>query len=264
MHWLGPRPSIGYVATREGTRAPAHATTMKTLHRCLLPAFLAGCAGGVLAGCAEPPPPVVASAPIEEKQAIDDPSKLLYEAEVGGLPEEAMQHAFTAFHEPVEACLAQGYERVATLGGHFKMALKIDRSGRAKNVFLAESTLGDRDTEKCILDAARQRDWPHAVGGDGKADTSFDVDPPKEHMTWDPKKVKPAVEQARESTRKCRRGIDGGFTATAYVKPDGRVVSAGLATPNAEGEGVADCMVDVIRKLRFGRPGREAKVSFSL
>ena len=216
------------------------------------------------AACADPPPPVAPMATPVEKQAIDDPSKLIYEAEVGGLPEEAMQHAFVSFHAPVEACLNAGYERVSILGGHFKMALKIDRAGKAKNAFLVESTLGDRDTEKCILDAARQRDWPHAVGGDGLADTSFDIDPPKEHMTWDAKKVKPAVMQARESTRKCRRGIDGGFTATAYVRADGRVFSAGLATPNAEGEGVADCMVEVIRKLRFGRPGRDAKVSFSL
>jgi hypothetical protein len=215
------------------------------------------------AGCAAAPPPAVApQAPPPEP--IDDPSAIGYTSEVGGLPEEAMQDAFASLGKDVEHCIASGYSRLESLGGHVELGLKIDTSGRATAVFVRQSALGDRETEKCIVDAAKSRTWPHAVGGEGLAETSYDATPAKDPAVWDSKKVRAVIEQVRASTARCRRGIGGAFVVTAYVRPDGRVESAGLAMSTPEGDQAADCIVEQVRKARFGFPGRSSKLSFDL
>lgn len=175
-----------------------------------------------------------------------------------------MNRAFTSFSKEVERCVQDGSNHLDALGGHIKIALKVDTSGVAKDVWVSESALGDRETEKCIVDAAKARSWPHAVGGDGLASTSFDATPTRDPAKWDERKVLGVVKQVRASSRLCRRGIDGDFVVTAYVRPDGRVESAGLAMTKAEGDQAADCIVAVVKKTRFGLPGRSSKLSFSL
>lgn len=217
----------------------------------------------VLTGCAVEPP-LVAVAPVPTEEAIDAPSRIGFESEVGGLPEEAMQKAFASLGKGVEACVGQGYAHVDSLGGHVKVALKIDTSGNLSSVFLSESALGDRATEKCIIDAAKRMRWPHAIGGVGVASTSYDTTPAKERATWDEKKVRPAIREARAQAARCKPANGADFVVTAYVHSDGRVQAAGLSMSNAEADEAADCIVDAVRKVRFGYPGKEAKLSFSL
>jgi hypothetical protein len=224
---------------------------------------LAGAAA--LSGCAsEPPPRAPVVAPASEKEAIDDPSRLNMTSEIGGLPEEAMERAFASFGKDVEGCVTAGYAHVDSLGGRVTINLRIDTSGAPTDIFLSESALGDRATEKCILDAAADKQWPHAVGGVGIASSSFDTTPAKDRATCDEKNVRGAIAQARAKTMQCRRGSDADFVVTAYVKADGRVQSAGLSTSTAQAIGAADCIVDAVRKVKFGNPGKEAKLRFSL
>ena len=221
---------------------------------------LVGCA---LLGCAGEPPLVVA-APVEVKEAIDAPSSIGFESEVGGLPEEAMGRAFASLGKNVEGCVSEGYAHVDSLGGHVKIALRIDTSGNATSVFLSESALGDRPTEKCIIDAAKQMSWPHAVGGVGVAQATYDTTPAKDRATWDEKKVRPAIAQARAQAARCKQSSGSDFVVTAYVRSDGRVQAAGLSMSSAEADEAADCIVAAVRKVRFGYPGKEAKLTFSL
>ena len=219
-----------------------------------------------LAGCASAAPPaastIVDAAP--EPERIDT-GPTFYETETGGLNEDDMSDAFRALQRPLQRCMDQGISRLAPLGGHLKLTMRIQRDGAAKWVYLSESTLGDRETEKCVLDLARGKTWPRPVGGEGMASKTFDIDPSAEPDEWDAKKVKPTIAQARTQTAKCRRGVRGTFTATAYVRPDGRVLSAGVAPPDEKGEDVADCVVDAILKVRFKKHGgKAAKVSFEI
>ena len=214
-------------------------------------------------GCAAAPPPPPA-APIVEAKPIDAPSEIGYEATVGGLPEEAMNRAFATFGKEVERCVSDGSSRLDAIGGHVKITLKVDRSGVAKDVWVSESALGDRETEKCLVDAAKGRSWPKAVGGDGLASTSFDATPAKDRQTVDEKKLRGPINQVRASAQRCRRGVDGAFVVTAYVRADGHVESAGLAMSTADAEQAADCIVGVVKNTRFGIPGRSSKLSFTL
>ena len=50
---------------------------------------------------------------------------------------------------------------------------------------------------------------------------------------------------------------------TAYLKADGRVQAAGLAMTSPDDD-AAECIVAQVKKARFGWPGKDAKLSFSL
>lgn len=170
-------------------------------------------------------------------------------------------------NDDVQNCFAKGTTKVSSLGGHVKMKLRIDQKGALKWAYMSESTLGDRDTEKCLLDAARAKSWPLPIGGDGLAERSYDVDPPSPIKELDAKKFKVAVSLVQKETAKCRkRGTWGTvFRVTAYLRYDGLPVSVGVAPPNEKGEDVVDCMIKIIKKVKFGGIGRRmGKLGFDL
>lgn len=217
-----------------------------------------------LLGCASR---VAPSAPVAEAPSIErvDPGPSSYESEIGGMNEEAVSLAFASLQPGVIGCVERASERVAPIGGHLTIRLRIDRQGAAKWAYLAASTIGDRATEKCVLDLARGKTWPRPVGGEGVAESSFDIDARTAPVTWTDDHVRPAIASVRSATTACRRGIQGGFAATVYVRANGHVLAAGVAPPSEAGEGAADCVVEAIHRLRFRAPGaKTAKVSFEI
>ncbi|MDI1435059.1 AgmX/PglI C-terminal domain-containing protein [Polyangium sorediatum] len=220
----------------------------------------------VVACAAEPPPPPKAAAPVETSAEAPRPAAQT-QSEIGGLNEEAVERSFGKMQDSIQSCFAKGAAKVSALGGHFKMKLRIDPQGVVKWVYLGETTLGDRDTEKCLLDAARVKSWPLPVGGDGLAEKSFDLDPSQAPKDLDPAKHKTAITLAAKETTKCRkRGTWGAvFGVTTYLRIDGRPIAVGIAPPNEKGEEVVDCMVKIIEKIKFAGTGRKiGKLVFEL
>jgi len=215
----------------------------------------------VLAACAGAPPPPPPP-PEPEHKAATMPT---LESEIGGMREEATVKAFERLGEPVLDCVKQNTKRVRQLGGTFVISIRVGREGRAVWAYLSESNLGDRATERCILDLARGNDWPKPVGGEGLATRSFQVDPESVPVELEAKRIKPALKYGAKSFAQCRKAVRGRFMATAYVRPDGRVEAAGVAPPREDLEETADCFADTVKKMKFGSPGRKgAKVTFEV
>ncbi len=215
----------------------------------------------LLPACAAIPAPVIHDAePVAEK--IDHGATSV-ESEIGGLDEEAMDRAFASLE--VQRCLTEGSSRLGAIGGEFKLRLRINRDGGARWAYVSESTLGDRATEKCLLDLVRGRTWPKPLGGEGLAEKAFAIDAPAAPVLLEEKHMLPDVTRARAAASRCRHGVKGSFFATVHVRPDGRVSAAGVAPPSERGEDVADCVVDALLKLRFrSSTPRAAKVSFEI
>jgi hypothetical protein len=185
--------------------------------------------------------------------------------------------AFDRLARPIGRCIEAGASEVEPLGGHFEVSLRIDRAGKARWAYVSASTLGHRATERCIAEAARAHAWPRPVGGEGLASRSFDIEPGAPSTEWSERHVRKVVRGASAQLAKCKRAAPGRetparsakgtsappFVATAYVRPDGRVLSVGVAPPSEQGDPVADCLASALARLRFGSPGRRpAKVSF--
>jgi hypothetical protein len=175
-----------------------------------------------------------------------------YEGDIGGLSQEDVEEQFAALRPRLIDCVRRASARLSWLGGRVSLKMRTDRSGNVRWVYLADSTLGDRDTERCVLRVVQSRTWPRPLSGEGLAQTSFDVDPSEAPLALPSYKTALLAQRARAATSKCRKGIVGAFQATAYVGPAGEVLAAGVAPPDERGEGASDCIAEALRDVRIG------------
>lgn len=189
-------------------------------------------------------------------------------SEIGGLDEEKVDAAFKSSLDGLQRCLTEGASRVEFLGGSVAFFVKIDASGHADGAYLEKSTLGDRDTEKCMLRAVRARTWPKPVGGEhGLARKSFDFDPPNDVRApadYDHDHLDKGLGKISSKLASCK-SAPGAYEATIYVATDGSVLAASVTPPNEDGEESVDCLVSTLKAASFPSPGSwPAKVTFTL
>jgi hypothetical protein len=228
-------------------------------------ALLSACGGS------EPEPKTAVDAASKPKLEHDDDHLhgIHASSEIGGLNEEEVDAAFKKSLAPLEQCLNRGTQRVEFLGGKVSFFLKVGAAGRVEEAFLEHSTLGDRETEKCMLAALRSKTWPKPVGGEhGLARKSFEFEPPNDvrpPLEWDAAIARPVLKKLGDKFDDCRRGNSGRFEATAYVSAQGDVISASVTPSDGAGEAAVDCLVDTLRGASFPSPGSwAAKVTFAL
>ncbi len=225
--------------------------------------------GQAACGGSEPPP----KAPVED---VDDDSAnhgsrppLDVSAEIGALDEGEVTKTFEAALPDLEACMKSGANRVEFIGGAVQFSLKINQSGSLSEAYLERTTLGDRDTEKCLITALGKRTWPVPQGGiHGLAHKGFefdmvnDVRPP---VMWDAGEVRDTLDSLSSKISECKSGSSGDFEVTMYVGTSGQVLGAGVAQSDASDNTAADCIVEVLKEGKFKSPGSwPAKVSFRL
>ncbi len=189
-------------------------------------------------------------------------------AEIGGLDEDKVDATFSKSLGSLKKCLDAGAKRVEFLGGSVSFFLKIDGNGSIDHAHLEQSTIGDRETEKCMIDALRKRSWPKPVGGEhGLARKSFDFDPPNDvrpPTEWSSSEAAKGLDKVSEKLHDCNHGKSG-FQATLYVGTDGNVLAAGATPPDEAGEQAVDCIVDALKSASFPSPGSwPAKVTLPL
>lgn len=190
-------------------------------------------------------------------------------AEIGALDEGKVAAAFQSAQRDLEKCLTDGARRNELEGGDIAFFLKIDKSGSIIHAHAEKSTIGDRQTEKCMLEALKRKKWPEPQGGDvGLARNSFGFDPPNDvrpPTDWESSQVESTVSGLASKLGDCKKGTRGELTATVYVDPDGAAVSAGVAASDESGEAAADCVADLLKGAKYPSPGSwPAKVTFGL
>jgi hypothetical protein len=226
-----------------------------------LPAFIQ------LLACEDSAPPPKTA---DDKPEVEEHhhSGVSVSSEIGGLDEQKVNAAFESTLTGLERCLQQGASRVEFLGGSVSFFVKIDMEGKVDGAYLEKSTLGDRDTEKCMLGAMRSRKWPKPVGGEhGLARKSFDFDPPNDVRApadYDHDHLGKGLDKISGKLASCKNA-KGPYEATMYVATDGSVLSASVTPPNEDGEGSIDCLVSALKDADFPSPGSwPAKVTFTL
>lgn len=144
--------------------------------------------------------------------------------ELGSIDQRAVEQTFDKLQSKLEGCHKQGRDRVEYLSGDMKVFLRVGQDGRVKYSFFEESTLGDRATEKCILDLFGATDWPKPQGGEAEVRNAFGWPAGSERQPtpWGPEKVSSALDDDKEiksAVDKCKSGVSGSFRVTAYVEP---------------------------------------------
>lgn len=224
-------------------------------------AALVGCGG------AEPAPaaPLVREAePVEEQRPA-----MSARGEIGGMNEEKVQAAFQRASYKLRRCYEKGVQRIPYLGGEIRFKVRVTEEGTARWAFVKESTLGDRETEACMLDVLKKTKWPKPVGGEGLAENSFIFEPSSDErppVPWTPEQLGTPYKKARPVLESCRsRAGASQLTATMYIDTNGKPLSVGVSSADERGEDAAECIADALREITFPSPGSYAsKVSVNI
>ncbi|HEU4579058.1 MAG TPA: hypothetical protein VFS67_12430 [Polyangiaceae bacterium] len=208
-----------------------------------------------LAQQAEPPPPARAS--------------VAASAELGGLDERAAEQSFRDSLEGLQSCIQQGVERLEFIGGSIEFAVKVDSSHRAAEVWAAESTLGERGTEKCMFDVLRSVSWPSPQGGAfGIARNSFDFKPRKgvtAPAVWDASRISRVLAGLNSQLQTCRDGAAERLIITLYIGRGGKALGGGVASAEPVADGAVDCVMRALLAANYPAPEHApTKVRFEL
>ena len=217
----------------------------------------------------EPAPQEPSSPQMSDMNWTSRGADMSADSEVGGMNEERTRAVFDAATADLRRCFTEGSQRVEFLAGTVQFSVEVNASGRLERAYLKDSTLGDRETERCMLEALTGRTWPKPVGGRiGHADGGFEfeadssVRPP---VDWSSADVERALARLRRRIDACKGSATGPFRATMYVGTKGEVLSVGVAIPQGDDESAADCLVGVLARGRYPSPGSwPAKVTFDL
>lgn len=230
----------------------------------ILVSFAAACGGEKVEAKA---PETNASSVAEEHHG----AKMRMSSELGEIDPKETQKTFDKLQTTFQGCYKKGLGRVEYLSGDVKFFLRLTQDAAVKFAYVEESNLGDRATERCMLDAIGSASWPKPKGGEAEIrngigfDAAADVRRPAD---WNADKIAAVLGKSDAAFTKCREGVSGTFKVTAYVEPDGKngkVQAVGVAPPNKEGEAKADCVSEAVKALKLPSPGSyAAKVSFVL
>lgn len=230
---------------------------------------LLGVALGVVSGaCGGEPPPKAPEAVQDETPAPEKKPALKVKSELGSVDPGAVKQAFGALDDKFMGCQKRALDRVEVLSGSVKFFVRIGEDGAARWTYLEGSELGDRETEKCLLDAVRGARWPRPDGGDAEARYGMELplQSTRPASDWSSDRVAGALGKHGDAIDRCKAGASATFHATMYVGPGGKVLAAGVSTSTKDGEDRADCLTDVLLKMKgLPSPGSwPAKVGFNL
>lgn len=205
----------------------------------------------------------------EERSDYDSTANIDMSAEVGALPEDEAIYAFKQSFRDIQDCFMRGARRIDFIGGQISIQVWVDSNGQVATVFAETSTLGDRQTERCMFDVLRGAQWPRPVGGPiAVAQNAFEFEMTgdvRAPVSWDEDRVSGVLGEMRSRIRECKDHSSEKFMATVYVDTDGTALSVGIAAPDRHQEANSDCLIDLLSSASYPSPGSwPAKVSFRL
>lgn len=258
----------------------------------VLPLLVMACGSSPPPKAPPPPEPAPTQAPPTDAPVMTQ--------ELGSIDDGAVEETFDKLGSDLEACHSAGRARIGQLAGDVSIFLRIDARGHVKYAYFDSSTLGERGTEKCILDLVLAATWPAPKGGEAEVRHSLGWDGGQERrpLSWESEKVIFALDASSPTRRaidKCKRGSASSIALTGYVvngapppaqpdpakqgkkkpkrkkparakrEPVGHFKTLGGASPTQDGADRVDCAIAIVKELALPSPGSTtAKVSFSL
>ncbi|MBK7586353.1 MAG: AgmX/PglI C-terminal domain-containing protein [Myxococcales bacterium] len=215
------------------------------------------------------------------------------DGDVGGLDQDAVDAVVASASGAVDRCWEQGVARNELVAGTLQLVLGIGRDGRTVHGYVKQSSLGEGEMERCMLDALSKRTFPKPVGGKVgvvRTSLSFELERDVRAPTpWASPKVSEVLSNAANELSACKHGATGAFSATVYVKqvelppPDagdgdsgadaadagpsfvGAAISVGVAAPDEQAWGAVPCLAGVLSRAVYPTPGSwPAKLTFEL
>ena len=247
----------------------------RVLVRSLLGLFTAA----ALVGCAGSAPP--AEGPRDANAGANrNGAGMSASAEIGGMNKAEVAEKGLETLDEAKRCVDEARKRLPYLGGDIAIFMRVNRQGRAVTAYLTKSTLGDQQTETCIIKAFRSKTWPRPVGGKlGELSQSYGFDAPADAPTlesWSSDKLARAMAADDDGSQAgydelvskldgCRK--DAGserIELTWYLDEDGMAQAVGLSSSDDKGRAAADCASMVAKTTSFPSPGPDVRAKVTV
>ena len=203
----------------------------------------------------------------DERPRRDD--GMMIEGLMGTLSAMEIDRALSPRMNRFASCFSVGADVIETVGGRIEMSFRIATDGSVKWVFAKASTVGERQTERCLLEVAAATRFSRPHGGEAEFSWPLEFDPPEDVRapdTWSSTEIADLLAaEGSGVTRACIGGRGQVVEVTAYVASGGAVLSVGAASTERAEASQLDCVAEAVRQWTFPDPGSyQAKVTFEL
>jgi hypothetical protein len=228
---------------------------------CLL-ASAAGCGGDKPAQVAAP----VASSGGDERRREEDRDSFAVTGIHGTLSQDEVKKALEPRMLKFARCIQKRSGDIEWLAGGVKLEFHVKVDGSVARAYPRDSSLGDRVTERCVVEVAEATRFPAPHGGE--ADFAWSFEMPLDSSIREPVSLPDDVlasalgEQSAALVSSCG---EGSYGVTAYVDPEGKVVAAGASAADEASAQKLDCVAAAVESFTFASPGSyAAKIRFSV
>jgi TonB family protein len=200
----------------------------------------------------------------------EDPYKAMtVENEAGVMDTDDVEATIQEHFDEVRGCYARAGKAQKYAGGKVLLRFMVSGDGTTEDVRVLESTLGNYEVERCLVDVGRRIHF-HAPNGNKPTTFEYPVEfrsgNRADVLEIDGPKVQHDLANLLPQLAACGSVADGQVNAIVWVEPNGVAGSVGLATDAAVDEDAGDCVVQTIRAYRMsiGLPGRVVRANLRI
>jgi len=228
-----------------------------------------GCGGDKAARKDSEGSPEFAMAHRRAPKPVDPGASMTLDNEIGVMDTDDVEATLQEHFDDVRACYTRAGKAQRYAGGKVLLRFMVAGNGAAQDVWVLESTLGNYDVERCLVEVGRKIRF-HAPNGN-KATTfeypvEFRSESGMEILDVDGPKVDRDLATLLPQLAACGQIASEQVNAMVYIEANGVLGSVGLATAAAIDEDAGDCVVQTIRgwRMSVGLPGHVVRANFRI
>ena len=200
---------------------------------------------------------------------VDPGASMTLDNEIGVMDTDDVEATLQEHFDDVRACYTRAGKAQRYAGGKVLLRFMVAGDGAAQDVWVLESTLGNYDVERCLVEVGRKIRF-HAPNGNKASTFEYPVEFRSETgmaiLDIDGPRVNRDVATLLPQLAACGQIASEQVNAMIYIESNGALGSVGLATSAAIDEDAGDCAVQTIRGWRIsgGLPGHVVRANFRI
>jgi TonB family protein len=202
-------------------------------------------------------------------EADPNPAGMTIDNELGVLDTEDVEATMRDHFDDIRGCYHRAGKAQRYAGGRVMLRFMVGGDGIAQDVLVIESTLGNYDVERCLVEVGRRIAF-HAPTGHKATTFEYPVEFRSTNqlavLEVDGMKLDHDLSVLLPQLAVCGKLAAEDASAIIYIEPNGFPGSVGLSAGSTLDEDVGDCMVQTIRgwKLSATLPGHVMRATFSI
>ncbi|MBI5511404.1 MAG: AgmX/PglI C-terminal domain-containing protein [Deltaproteobacteria bacterium] len=181
------------------------------------------------------------------------------EGQLGTLPQGVVSRVVRDATDSLAECYTRRHQALPFLSGAITLKLRVGSDGAVRYALPIESTLGDRETERCMVERAQALRFTEPCGGEAEVTFPLELEASSDARPATPipaSRLDAALREHRAAVARCTSGVQSAtFRVTVYVTPEGRVAASGTSIPSPEAVSAADCITREVNGWRLPSPG---------